>query len=69
MHIAPWNNDVPCQKTNKQASPLRTKTTLEDTELFTWFIIVLSFNHPGWEQKKSQSGIFLKNKGNNNKQI
>lgn len=38
-----------CQEENKQASPLRMETALEDTELFTQFIIVLSSRHPRWK--------------------
>lgn len=58
IHIAPCTNDVSCQKANKQASPLRTKTTLETIELFTCFITVLSFNHPGWEKKEVNWALF-----------
>lgn len=51
-----------CQEENKQASPLRMETALEDIELFTQFIIVLSFLHPGWEQKKKSIRPFIENR-------
>lgn len=36
------------------------ETALEDIELFTQFIIVLSFLHPGWEQKKNVNQAFYR---------
>lgn len=55
MHIAPWNNDVSCQKGNKQASPLRTKTTLKDIEHLVHYSAKFQSSIMGI--KESQSGL------------